>query len=90
MRARHLLLQAGCGLDHTQVTPVSLCRSLAEVDNGKLLGFGADLAADHPGFADPAYKQRRTQIAQLAAQHRVCDPCLPANIVQLMNHSLYT
>ena len=27
---------------------IKIPRSLREVDNGKILGFGADLAADHP------------------------------------------
>jgi phenylalanine-4-hydroxylase len=44
---------------------------LEEVDNGKILGFGADLAEDHPGYRDQAYKDRRMAIANLARAHRV-------------------
>ncbi|KAK9915267.1 hypothetical protein WJX75_006868 [Coccomyxa subellipsoidea] len=49
-------------------------QSLEEVDNGQILGFGADLAEDHPGFKDQAYKDRRMAIADIARAHRVGDP----------------
>ncbi|MEW5310995.1 MAG: hypothetical protein WDW38_002745 [Sanguina aurantia] len=49
-------------------------RSIHEVDNGRLLGFGADLAADHPGFHDEEYKQRRVDIARLAFSHEIGQP----------------
>ncbi|KIZ03637.1 phenylalanine-4-hydroxylase [Monoraphidium neglectum] len=48
--------------------------SIHEVDNGKILGFGADLAEDHPGFGDEAYKQRRAAIADIARRHEIGDP----------------
>ncbi len=32
------------------------------------------LEEDHPGFADPAYRERRNAIAQLSIEHRVGDP----------------
>lgn len=48
--------------------------SLSEIDNGKILGFGADLAADHPGFGDEPYKRRRVSIAELARDHQVGNP----------------
>ncbi|KAL0053014.1 hypothetical protein WJX82_011490 [Trebouxia sp. C0006] len=48
--------------------------SLSEIDNGKILGFGADLAADHPGFGDEPYKRRRVSIAELARDHQVGSP----------------
>jgi hypothetical protein len=49
--------------------------SIHEVDNGKILGFGADLAEDHPGFHDAAYKRRRAAIADLARAHEMCAVC---------------
>lgn len=49
-------------------------QSLDEVDNGQILGFGADLAEDHPGFRDQAYKDRRRDIGNLARTHRVGEP----------------
>ena len=55
-------------VQQVSVTPPA---SLREVDNGKILGFGADLAEDHPGFRDGAYKRRRMDIATLARSHEV-------------------
>ena len=49
-------------------------QSLEEVDNGQIMGFGADLADDHPGYRDQAYKDRRRDIGNLARAHRVGDP----------------
>ena len=46
-------------------------QSLSQVDHGKILGFGADLAEDHPGFHDAAYKLRRMDIARLAHSHQM-------------------
>ena len=41
-------------------------RSIHDIDNGKILGFDANLDEDHPGFMDEDYKQRRAWIASLA------------------------
>ncbi|KAL4429618.1 hypothetical protein ABPG77_008667 [Micractinium sp. CCAP 211/92] len=49
-------------------------RSIDEVDNGAILGFAAELSEDHPGFLDPAYKQRRVDICNLARGHRIGEP----------------
>lgn len=53
---------------------VRVPRSIADVDNGKILGFGADLSPDHPGFADEAYKRRRVAIAAIARRNEIGDP----------------
>lgn len=50
---------------------IKIPRCLAEVDNGKILGFGAELAEGHPGFHDQAYKQRRVDICKIAAAHEM-------------------
>lgn len=50
---------------------VKIPRSLQEVDNGKILGYGAELAEGHPGFADEAYKQRRVDICRIASTHEM-------------------
>jgi len=39
------------------------------VDNGRILGFGPDLAPDHPGFGDASYARRRAAVARLALAH---------------------
>lgn len=48
--------------------------SIHEVDNGKILGFGADLSEDHPGYNDEEYKARRVMIANIARQHEIGQP----------------
>ncbi|KAI8464705.1 MAG: aromatic amino acid hydroxylase [Monoraphidium minutum] len=53
---------------------VCVPRSICDVDNGKILGFGADLSEDHPGFHDAAYKARRSAIADIARAHEIGDP----------------
>lgn len=54
-----------------QPAPFKIPKSLSEVDNGKILGFGAELAEGHPGFADEAYKQRRVDICKIASKHEM-------------------
>ena len=56
------------------VSEIRIPNSLEEVDNGQILGFGADLAEDHPGYRDHAYKDRRKAIGDLACKHRVGQP----------------
>mmetsp|Transcript_23760 Transcript_23760/g.70532 ORF Transcript_23760/g.70532 Transcript_23760/m.70532 type:complete len:221 (-) Transcript_23760:912-1574(-) len=52
-------------------------RSIYDVDNGLVLGFGADLANDHPGYHDEAYKQRRAVLSQAAKKHVIGTPIPP-------------
>ena len=56
-------------------------QSLSQVDHGKILGFGADLAEDHPGFNDAAYKQRRMDIARLAHSHQMYAAVIVASLL---------
>lgn len=50
-------------------------RSIHDIPNGDhILGFGADLAEDHPGYHDTEYKRRRTSIADLAKKHKIGEP----------------
>mmetsp|Transcript_34251 Transcript_34251/g.65424 ORF Transcript_34251/g.65424 Transcript_34251/m.65424 type:complete len:361 (-) Transcript_34251:207-1289(-) len=53
---------------------VHVPKSIHDVDNGKILGFGADLAKEHPGFLDEAYKRRRMDIVSLAKSHTFGEP----------------
>ena len=46
--------------------------SIHDISNGNILGFGADLAEDHPGFSDEAYKRRRQRISEMAKAHNMC------------------
>jgi len=47
-------------------------RKLTDLDSfaDKVLGYGAELDADHPGFKDAAYRQRREDITKLAKTFR--------------------
>lgn len=49
-------------------------KSIHDVSNGSLLGFGPELSADHPGFSDERYKTRRIDVGRIAATHQVGDP----------------
>ena len=51
--------------------------SIADVDNGTILGFGPDLAPDHPGYGDAAYAARRATIAGAARGHVAGTPPPP-------------
>ncbi|KAG1652038.1 hypothetical protein FOA52_001804 [Chlamydomonas sp. UWO 241] len=53
---------------------IKVPRSVNDVDNGRILGFDADLSADHPGFHDGAYKARRTMLSQMANAHVIGAP----------------
>lgn len=50
-------------------------RSIHDIPNGDhILGFGANLAEDHPGYHDEEYKRRRSFIADLAKKHKIGEP----------------
>mmetsp|Transcript_5268 Transcript_5268/g.13184 ORF Transcript_5268/g.13184 Transcript_5268/m.13184 type:complete len:372 (+) Transcript_5268:206-1321(+) len=60
-------LAAADPVDSTWTIP----RSIHDIDNGKILGFDADLSEDHPGYHDADYKERRKWIADLARDLKV-------------------
>lgn len=47
-----------------------------------------ELAGDHPGFTDPAYRTRRDELASLAASWRVGDP-IPAPSYSESEHAVW-
>jgi phenylalanine-4-hydroxylase len=51
-------------------------RKMSDLDGfaSRILGAGAELESDHPGFIDPAYRQRRQMIAKIALSHKHGNP----------------
>ncbi|KIH62189.1 hypothetical protein ANCDUO_07531 [Ancylostoma duodenale] len=47
-------------------------RRIADIDQfaNRILSYGAELDADHPGFKDPTYRERRKYFADIAFNHR--------------------
>ena len=47
-------------------------RKISDLDtfSDKVLSYGAELSSDHPGFTDPAYRKRRSDITQAALSHK--------------------
>jgi phenylalanine-4-hydroxylase len=47
-------------------------RKISDLDSfaDKVLSYGAELNADHPGFTDQEYRKRRAAITEAALSHR--------------------
>lgn len=54
----------------TPITEYPKCIKELEAMPDRVLSYGAELEADHPGFTDKAYRVRRDQISKLAKQYR--------------------
>lgn len=65
-------------LDNNPATtnPAWFPRTMRDLDvfGSRVLGYGAELDSDHPGFTDPAYRQRRLALAALARDYRHGQP----------------
>lgn len=70
MRARY-------AVDEPEQATVKVPQSIHDINNCSILGYGGDLAEEHPGFHDVEYKNRRTAISDIARDHKVYDP-IPA------------
>jgi hypothetical protein len=56
---------------HRKASPAKPTAAVATPQTLLARSFGADLAPDHPGYHDEAYKRRRVEIAELARAHRM-------------------
>lgn len=61
--------------DETEVVPW-FPRRIRELDRfaNQILSYGAELNADHPGFTDPIYRQRRKYFADIAYNYKHGQP----------------
>jgi hypothetical protein len=56
--------------DEAEAT-IRIPKSIHDINNCSILGYGGDLAEGHPGYHDAEYKRRRTAISDIARDHRV-------------------
>lgn len=61
--------------DETEVVPW-FPRRIRELDRfaNQILSYGSELNADHPGFTDPVYRQRRKYFADIAYNYKHGEP----------------
>lgn len=47
-------------------------RKIRDLDKfaNQILSYGSELDSDHPGFTDPVYRKRRSQLADIAYFYR--------------------
>lgn len=61
--------------EETEVVPW-FPRRIRELDRfaNQILSYGAELSADHPGFTDPVYRERRKYFADIAYNYKHGEP----------------
>lgn len=76
--------------DETEVVPW-FPRRIRELDRfaNQILSYGSELNADHPGFTDPVYRERRKYFADIAYNYKHGEPVRVAFLSKRMKNLIH-